>query len=672
MNRLIGMTVACLALALVPARADAAKWMRLRSPHFTVVGDVGVRELTQVAREVEGFRSVFGAALPNATVATPVPTTIIVFGSDAAFTPFKPLVNGKPMEFLGGYFQAGEDANYIAVKLAGGEGDYSLIFHEYSHALISASVRDMPVWLNEGLSEVYSTFAERDGGRSALIGVPPEAHRLEIQRGGLLPLDRLMAVDHDSPIYNEGSRRGMFYAESWVLAHYLLFGNPARHAQLPTYLGLVERGVAVGEAFRQAFECEPRVLEAELRAYVNQFSFNGVKVSFTESFKLTGTLAAEAISQAEADMYTVELLARQQRSEEARARIEAVLKAQPDMPRALAALGRFHLRLNQVDQALPLLERAAAALPDDPAIAATWSRALVEQLRAEGSAAQGDRDAIARSRAALVKAAALEPEDAYVSAMLGYVELLDGARLDDARRLLQRAVAQAPMREEYRLLLAQALIELQSLPEARAMLGPLMARGSTPGIRSAARRLIARTARDSERATADASGAPADAGAGGAAVIEADLAAADPAVPPPLSDDEIRALAEKTAVPPGTVAANSAPVVTSSGARVQLLLRAVGRGERRVVGEFERVDCPQGAIVIHVRVADRTLRLRARGFDAVEFINYRESTVPPPRCGPFAEGLHALATFRPATGGDDAADGEAVAVEIVPPGYVPR
>ena len=47
----------------------------------------------------------------------------------------------------------------------------------------------------------------------------------------LIPLQDLFAVDRDSPIYNETSRRGAFYAESWGLLHYLMQGNEERRAQ---------------------------------------------------------------------------------------------------------------------------------------------------------------------------------------------------------------------------------------------------------------------------------------------------------------------------------------------------------------------------------------------------------------------------------------------------------
>ena len=79
--------VALAVLCIWGAGSDlaAAQWMRLRSSHFVVVGDAGERGLRRVAEQVETFREALRRALPGAVVATPVPTTIIVFGSDGAF-----------------------------------------------------------------------------------------------------------------------------------------------------------------------------------------------------------------------------------------------------------------------------------------------------------------------------------------------------------------------------------------------------------------------------------------------------------------------------------------------------------------------------------------------------------------------------------------------------------
>jgi tetratricopeptide (TPR) repeat protein len=77
------------------------------------------------------------------------------------------------------------------------------------------------VWFNEGLAEYYSTFTPAANGKTAMLGRPIARHVL-LLRERFLPIADLIAVDHGSPLYNEGERASIFYAESWALLHYLL------------------------------------------------------------------------------------------------------------------------------------------------------------------------------------------------------------------------------------------------------------------------------------------------------------------------------------------------------------------------------------------------------------------------------------------------------------------
>lgn len=607
----VAVALACATLTLEVGTAHAAQWLRLRSPHFVVVGDASERELRRVADRVEGFREGLMRALPNAVVAMPVPMTIVVFATDSGFTPFKPLVNGRPMERIAGYFLGGEDANYIAMTLAHGETAYPTILHEYTHALLAETLPSAPMWLHEGLAEIYSTYTERADGRSALIGGAPQMHLRELQNGVPLPIEDVMAADARSAVYNEGERRGMFYAQAWALTHYLLLGSETRRAQVPEYLRLRDEGKSVDDAIREAFGCEPKALENEFKDYGRLFSLKGFEVALDPNRRRQWTLTAERIPLPDAQTYTVELLARQGRPDEARRAIDQILQASPRLPRGLAALGRLHVRAGRAEEGLPLLRAAAERLPDDAAVASTYARALVDQLRAQGTdAASRDREGLDRVGRALDVAHRLDPDDVYVVAMQGYVALLEGADFAHARDLLERAVRLSPARQDYHLLLAQVFIAQRNLSGTQGLLGPLVARGADARIRDQARSLLA-------RAVDDSSSTP----------------------------DAIAAM------------------------RQALTLRTLEADESRVVGSFERVECGAQGTVLHVRSGDRLVRLRTDRLEDVDLINYRDEPVAPVGCGAPAEAVRVVATFRGALN----RDAEVVALEFVPQDYdLPR
>ncbi len=81
-----------------------------------------------------------------------MPTIVIVFPNDRAFTPFKPNFQGKTVD-IGGLFVARQDINYIAIVADGDPRRLPIVFHEYAHLVIANIGRNVPVWLGEGLAE---------------------------------------------------------------------------------------------------------------------------------------------------------------------------------------------------------------------------------------------------------------------------------------------------------------------------------------------------------------------------------------------------------------------------------------------------------------------------------------------------------------------------------------
>ncbi len=237
-------------LMTLPASAWA-DWTRIRRANFLFIADTTDRQLRETARKLEQFREVMLRALPNASTTSPVPTVVIVFQRDRSFSPFKPQYEGRNTE-VGGYFLSNEDVNYLVVNIENGEVGFSTVFHEYSHFLIGNSLGQIPVWASEGLAQFYESFEERDSGRVAIIGSPIRDHIVVLRQSTPIPIQDLIAVSSDSSVYNEGSRRGVFYAQSWALMHYLIMGNDQKRTpQLLQYLAQIRAGSAPETAFRK-------------------------------------------------------------------------------------------------------------------------------------------------------------------------------------------------------------------------------------------------------------------------------------------------------------------------------------------------------------------------------------------------------------------------------------
>ena len=478
---------------LLCADSAAAEWTRLRSANFTFVGDASERQIRRVAQQLEQFREVMVRALPASAASSPVPIVVLVFANDRSLEPFKPRFQGRTVD-VAGFFRSGEDLSYIVIK--GDLGEYAVraVFHEYSHFLVKNTLGLAPAWVNEGFAGVYETFQERDGGKSAILGIASPEHVQELRSRTLIPLSELVAVDHSSPMYNEGSRRGLFYAQSWALMHYLTFGNETRRAQLLRYLTSMRTGTSFDEALRKEFGTDLSPIEKELRQYVANFTFPAVKGTFETTARAVVEARAEMLSEGEAQGYLGDLLARSDRTDDARAYLKGVITSSPDSARALFALGFLELRASRLDEALPLLERAATLKPDEPAFMTAYGYGLVERIRGSASDDPQRQSTFERARSVLSKAVELDPTVAHTLASLGYLELASGepARAVD---LLKRAAAAAPAEESYRIALAEALARQGDYEEATRYLGLLLARGSEPEVRNRAREGLARVAK---------------------------------------------------------------------------------------------------------------------------------------------------------------------------------
>lgn len=620
-------------VALLPGVA-AAKWTKLSSANFVFVGDAPAGQIRRVAERLEQFREVMTRALPGATATSPVPTIVVVFASERSLNPVRPLFRGNATE-VGGYLQTGEDLNYIVIN-----GEYIdtallTVFHEYAHLLVGNTIGGPPAWLSEGLAEFYEMMQGVDGGKSVDIGRAPIHHIELLKNNTPIPIKQLLTIDHDSPVYHEGSRRGVFYAQSWALTHYLTLGNKERGSQFRQYLTALRSGTDHQVAFTAAFGSDTAALDRELFDYIRKYLFPALRVDFGEKI-VADIQRGTTIDDVEGEIYVADLQARIGRDEEARTKLQAIVIRTPDAALAWTSLGLIEFRERRIKEALPLLERGAERGEGNAFVQTALGRALIAAY-SEASPSERSTEILRQARAALAKAVELDANSSFASGMLGYVELALGSDLPRAVSLLTTAVRLAPSREQYRLMLARALMEQRDYAAATNHLGALMATGRSADTRDDARRLLADVA---DARIREASGT--------------------------------RAAAENERRPPLGPIGDVAPPPRRS--RVRLDLRAVQSGETRTLGQFRAIECTRDLIVLQVDANGRTLRLAAKQMSEVDFITYRADTAGSVSCGPLPAPLRAFVTYRmnATTTASGMIDGDAVAIELLPDDYQPE
>jgi hypothetical protein len=105
--------------------------------------------------------------------------------------------------------------------------------HEATHALLHASVTDLPLWLDEGLAEYFEVPEERGGLNAEHYNRLPA----DLAAGWTPDLARLEAL-RDVRVMTPRD-----YRESWAWVHYLLDGPPGGRAALLGYLADLRAGL---------------------------------------------------------------------------------------------------------------------------------------------------------------------------------------------------------------------------------------------------------------------------------------------------------------------------------------------------------------------------------------------------------------------------------------------
>ena len=460
-------------------------WTSVQSKNFFLVGNGSEKDIKQVAVRLEQFREVFTHLFPRMRFNTPIPTTVVVFKSQSSFGPFKPGPN------LVGYFQPGQDVNYISMttELQGDQDPYKVIFHEYTHLLVNNTIDSAPLWFNEGLAEYYSTFSITND-QKFVLGRAIANHVFLLRDSKMLPLRTLFEVDHKSPHYNERNKQSIFYAESWALVHYLIIGKEGRLEQLGKFIDLLTTKISKEEAFKQAFQMTFEAMERELRDYVRQDRYNIIQGHFQQKLGTDTGMQTAPISEAEAQAYLGDLLLHSNRKE-SESYLQKALTLDPNLALANAAMGMTKVYDGKPAEALVNLDRAVHANSQNYLVHYYYAFALSRQGSDPSHLTSGlTPETYSRIRAELLKAIELRPDFPASYSLLCFVALVTGDHLEEARTLVTNAIKTSPGRSDLVFMLGQLYLRTGDYKEARQLLEQVIKSNAEDDMRQNAQILL--------------------------------------------------------------------------------------------------------------------------------------------------------------------------------------
>jgi Tfp pilus assembly protein PilF len=445
------------------------RWVEVRSAHFAVMTDAGEKDGRRIAGQFERMHAVFQRLFPLKDDGSDPPIVVLAVKDRKAMQALEPLAYlGKDKLDLSGLFLWASDQNYILVRLdANEEHPFATVYHEYTHYMLHKA-EWLPLWLNEGLAEFYeNTDIDEKGARLGQASVE-DLNYLNANR--MLPLATLFAVDRKSPYYHDESKGSVFYAESWLLTHYLIAGDEALGThRVHDYAQLLAQGEDPVTAAREAFG-DLAELQLLLERYLLQRKFTYFILKEPLATK-DPDLQVRAVPEPEANAVRADVLICSERTGDAQALLESLLRADPNDARASEGMGLLSFRKGDYE---------AARRWYGEAVRLNSQSYLAHYYYAVMALHAGDKQQDEAIESSLRTAMKLAPQFAPSYDTLAAFVASRHRNLDEAEMLAARAIELEPDRLSYRMDAADVLAEERKLVSAVEALKAAQRLAKTP------------------------------------------------------------------------------------------------------------------------------------------------------------------------------------------------
>ncbi|MGO9403019.1 MAG: tetratricopeptide repeat protein [Terriglobales bacterium] len=497
---------------------DEPKWIEVHTTHFSVVTDAGDKRGREVALRMEQMRAVFGQLLLKDKLKMPVPITVIALKSDKQYGTVAP---AKQITATG-FYVPGSDRVYIVLNLFEPDS-WRAIAHPLAHYLLNYNYPPTEGWFDEGLAEYFGSI--QIGKQVELGGDPelaPEWH--EDIFDDLNPMQRdpnvrqsltqlasspvwltmvdLFTMKHDGSGTREGTHNTLYYAQSWMVVHYLI--NKNKMPEAGTYFDLVlNHKVPVEKAMVEAFDLSPAQMEDAVKTYFKSLSGLGIAldqakkpVALPEDVPQPDRLAIPF------DTDDIGMAVSPVKDEDARAVIADVMTRIPehrdqalhdlqqltedpkDNEAAHRGLAWDDIRQKKFDAAADELEKATELNPRDPWI--WYYRSALKYQKAQ--ATRQEMQGLANMMQDLRAVADWYPDFADAYNMLGMARV-EGGGINSALEAQRQAIALAPRNAEYQFNLGQIYVAGKKWDLAREVFTRLKA-GTDRAAASAAKQQL--------------------------------------------------------------------------------------------------------------------------------------------------------------------------------------
>jgi tetratricopeptide (TPR) repeat protein len=446
--------ISVLAFSFAAVSAADKPFTEVRSPHFRVLTNGNEHDARRIALEFEQMRAVFAVGFPNMRLSTGAPLLIFAVQTENDMKALAPAMWKKHKGPLpAGLFQIGWEKQFAIVRLDQDlPGAYNVVYHEYVHTLLHSNFRWLPTWLDEGLADFYGST--RFEGKKSYIGAPSTRVN-DLKNHTMIPLETLLVVNPWSYFRGDENQISTFYAESWALVHYLVFGQDMELGKkLSHFYARLQAGDQQMKAFREVFG-DLKTVDASLRQYIQAFAFRAYVVENPNAMQAKD-FSSRKLTQPESDSEIAGYRLWEHDGPEATGLVDRALQDDPALGAAHEEKAFIYFREGKDEDALREFSRACEL--DKTLYLSQYFKAMMTGKRETPE----QREAL-RAELEQIKQINLQFAPAYVQ--LAILFIADG---QGTKALVQSRKAEQlePSRAGYHLLSGEMLLRMKREKEA--------------------------------------------------------------------------------------------------------------------------------------------------------------------------------------------------------------
>lgn len=429
-------------------------WIEVASPSFRVLSMLDEARTRDLIVDLEHFRRAVEMFTNIERFDAPIPTKVFVLA--------------RPERELGlergiqGYFLPQMRQN-VAVVGAPGDAQDTILKHEYVHFLLHNQDRQVyPPWFDEGFAEFLSTLTVEDG--VVTFGRSSEMRATWLAAAKWRPYAKLLEV-RDVQALGQ-AEMNMFYAQSWLLVHYLNFGGttPDLATRQGEFLRLWERGTKPADAFERAFGHDVDRLRMVLKEYARELPYHQLRPN-TPFPEVPVTVHPVRSADIATELGWL-VFSRGMAPERAQRYFDAALAIDPNHAGAMVGLGDVLKVAGRFDEAQSRYERAIALDTDNPTFELDFGEFFLERAAATEDPQQ-KATLLVEARRHFARSHTIAPNNPETLAMNGSSYLMGDVDPAKAVASLESAHELLPAQVDIRVLLGQAYLAAGEIALAR-------------------------------------------------------------------------------------------------------------------------------------------------------------------------------------------------------------